>query len=49
MKLPITRTQIQARYSDTDAMGHFSSGAYVTFLEVGRLDFFEALARQTGS
>ena len=47
-KLPTTRTKIQARYSDTDAMGHFSSGSYVTFMEVGRLDFFEAVAEQTG-
>jgi acyl-CoA thioesterase FadM len=28
--LPTTRTKIQARYSDTDAMGHFSSGSYIT-------------------
>jgi acyl-CoA thioester hydrolase len=48
MKLPVTRTHIQARYSDTDAMGHFSSGSYVTFMEVGRLDFFQKLVEQTG-
>jgi len=48
MKLPTTRTRIQARYSDTDAMGHFSSATYFTFMEVGRLDFFGKLVEQTG-
>jgi acyl-CoA thioester hydrolase len=48
MKLPVTRTPIQARFSDTDAMGHFSSGSYVTFMEVGRLDFFHKLVALTG-
>ncbi len=48
MKLPVTRTQIQTRYSDTDAMGHVSSGSYITFMEVGRLDFFQAVMRQSG-
>lgn len=48
MKLPITRTSIQARYSDTDAMGHISSGSYVTFMQVGRLDFFKALESLVG-
>jgi acyl-CoA thioester hydrolase len=49
MKLPVTRTRIQARYSDTDAMGHFSSGSYITFMEIGRLDFFRKLVEQCGS
>ena len=49
MKLPTTRTRIQARFSDTDAMGHFSSGSYITFMEVGRLDFFEQVVNQTGN
>jgi acyl-CoA thioester hydrolase len=48
MKLPVTRTPIQTRYSDTDAMGHFSSGSYVTFMEVGRLDFFQKVIELTG-
>lgn len=48
MKLPVTRTKVQTRYSDTDAMGHMSSGSYVTFMEVGRLDFFNRLMEQTG-
>ncbi|GAB3099561.1 acyl-CoA thioesterase [Aestuariicella hydrocarbonica] len=47
MKLPVTRTTVQTRYSDTDAMGHISSGSYVTFMEVGRLDFFDELEKLT--
>lgn len=47
MKLPVNRTKVQTRYSDTDAMGHISSGSYVTFLEVGRLAFFHEVERLT--
>lgn len=47
MKLPVTRTKVQTRYSDTDAMGHISSGSYVTFMEVGRLDFFDEIEKHT--
>jgi acyl-CoA thioester hydrolase len=43
MKLPVNRTKVQTRYSDTDAMGHISSGSYVSFLEVGRLAFFDQM------
>lgn len=49
MKLPATRTPIQARFSDTDAMGHFSSGSYITFMEIGRLDFFRSVVELTGT
>ncbi len=49
MKLPVTRTPIQARFSDTDAMGHFSSGSYIAFMEIGRLDFFRKVVEQTGT
>lgn len=48
MKLPVTRTKIQTRYSDTDAMGHITNGMYVTYMEVGRLDFYHEIERQTG-
>lgn len=47
MKLPVTRTKVQTRYSDTDAMGHISSGSYVTFMEVGRLGFFDEIEKHT--
>ena len=48
MQLPVTRTTIQVRYSDTDAMGHISSGSYIAFMEVGRLDLFREILRLTG-
>jgi acyl-CoA thioester hydrolase len=48
MKLPVTRTKVQVRYSDTDALGHISSGSYITFMQVGRLDFFKEITQQTG-
>lgn len=48
MQLPVTRTSIQTRYSDTDAMGHISSGSYITYMEVGRLEFFKQLLQLTG-
>lgn len=34
-KLPI-----QLRYSDFDMLGHLNSAQYVTFLELGRLEYF---------
>ncbi|WP_317933515.1 thioesterase family protein [Halioxenophilus sp. WMMB6] len=48
MKLPVVRTKIQTRYSDTDALGHISAGTYVTYMEVGRLDFYNLLAKDMG-
>jgi acyl-CoA thioester hydrolase len=43
MKLPVTTSSVQVRFSDTDAMGHISSGAYINYMEVGRADFFYAV------
>ena len=40
MKLPVTTTIVQVRFSDTDALGHISSGSYIQYMEVGRIDFF---------
>lgn len=34
---------IQVRFSDTDAMGHISSGSYAAFAEVGRESFFKRI------
>jgi acyl-CoA thioester hydrolase len=34
---------IQVRFSDTDAMGHISSGSYAAFAEVGRETFFKGI------
>jgi acyl-CoA thioester hydrolase len=41
--LPSVENDIQVRFSDTDAMGHISSGSYAAFAEVGRAAFFKAL------
>lgn len=41
--LPRVENEIQVRFSDTDAMGHISSGSYAAFAEVGRAAFFKAV------
>lgn len=41
--LPSVDNEIQVRFSDTDAMGHISSGSYAAFAEVGRAAFFKAI------
>ncbi|UCH29088.1 MAG: acyl-CoA thioesterase [Myxococcales bacterium] len=41
--LPSVENEIQVRFSDTDAMGHISSGSYAAFAEVGRAAFFKAV------
>ena len=41
--LPSVENDIQVRFSDTDAMGHISSGSYAAFAEVGRAAFFKAV------
>lgn len=45
MQLPITTTRIQLRFSDTDAVGHISSGSYITYLELARTDFLTELSK----
>jgi len=41
LTLPSVENTVQVRFSDTDAMGHISSGSYAAFAEVGRAAFFE--------
>jgi len=43
LTLPSVDNEIQVRFSDTDAMGHISSGSYAAFAEVGRAAFFKAI------
>ena len=43
LTLPEVEDTIQVRFSDTDAMGHISSGSYAAFGEVGRASFFQAV------
>lgn len=47
MKLPVTHTTVQVRFSDTDAVGHISSGSYITYMEVGRTDFLYELGKHS--
>lgn len=37
---PAYATEIQVRFSDTDALGHVNNGSYATYGETARLDFF---------
>ena len=46
MKLPVKTTAIQARYFDTDAVGHISSNAYVHYMEIGRSEYMMELSRR---
>lgn len=43
LTLPSVESTIQVRFSDTDAMGHISSGSYAAFAEVGRAAFFNEI------
>jgi acyl-CoA thioester hydrolase len=35
------RTEIQVRFSDTDALGHLNNTAYALYAEQGRVDFLD--------
>ena len=48
MKFPVIENEVQVRYSDTDAMGHISNEAYISFLQVGRLAMFRELEKLSG-
>lgn len=47
MKLPVVSTDIQMRFSDTDALGHITSACYLNYLELGRTDFFIELSKHS--
>lgn len=47
--LPKVHLEVQVRFSDTDAMGHISSGSYAAFAEVGRAQFFQAIGEPVES
>ena len=36
-------TEVTVRYGDTDAMGHVNAAVYAAYLEIGRLDYFDAV------
>lgn len=41
---PVTRTEIQSRFFDTDMLGHISTTAYVQYMEIGRLDLLRHIS-----
>jgi acyl-CoA thioester hydrolase len=44
------RTDIQARFGDTDALGHINNASLAQYAELGRLDFLHGvLGRSVGS
>ncbi len=45
MKLPITTTPIQIRFSDLDILGHVSNSYYSQYFELGRIDLFAKVDR----
>src|SRR5882672_8711836 len=36
--------ELRPRFRDTDAMGHINNAVYVTYLEVGRQEYWRALS-----
>lgn len=43
MSEQIHRTNIQVRFSDTDALGHVNNAIFATWAELGRLEFLHSL------
>src|SRR6476646_10689252 len=37
--------ELHPRFRDTDAMGHINNAVYVTYLEVGRQEYWKAFTR----
>lgn len=45
----VHRTELQMRFSDTDALGHVNNVAYTAYAETGRVDFLRRLGRSMSS
>lgn len=45
----IHRTDIQVRFSDSDALGHINNASYASWVEVARLDFLQCLGKHVTS
>lgn len=39
------KTEVQIRFSDLDMAGHVHNAAYLTYFEIGRIDFFKGIAK----
>lgn len=48
MKLPVTSTDIQIRFTDLDMMGHVSNSVYMQYFDIGRVEFFTQISQQAG-
>ena len=40
MVLKLSKIELQVRFGDLDALGHVNNAAYLSFFELGRIDFF---------
>ena len=45
----VHRTELQMRFSDTDALGHVNNIAFVSYAETGRVDFLKRLGHSVTS
>ncbi|MBM4388363.1 MAG: acyl-CoA thioesterase [Deltaproteobacteria bacterium] len=41
-------TEIKVYFRDIDAMGHVNNAAYLSYLEIGRMEYFETLFGKNG-
>ena len=47
MKLPHVKSDIQIRFSDLDMQGHVSNSVYMQYFDIGRMDFFYELSKES--
>lgn len=45
MKLPKVKTDIQVRFTDLDQLGHVSNSVYTQYLDMGRIDLYNAVQK----
>jgi YbgC/YbaW family acyl-CoA thioester hydrolase len=45
----IHRTELQMRFSDTDALGHVNNVSFAAYAETGRVDFLQRLGKSVTS
>jgi acyl-CoA thioester hydrolase len=45
----VHRTELQMRFSDTDALGHVNNIAFASYAETGRVDFLKRLGHSVTS
>jgi YbgC/YbaW family acyl-CoA thioester hydrolase len=45
----VHRTELQMRFSDTDALGHVNNVSFAAYAETGRVEFFKRLGKSVTS